>query len=101
MELCTQIMCLPTYIIDIHYDNKVFNEHTKTLHHQVGHCQEDVSESLLTSLFAVYVPNQEFQHIICQKWHEYDMKAGVITPDILMAKAMHKYNALNHGQQYV
>ena len=52
MELCTQIMQFPTYIIDVHYDIKVCNEHVKTLYCQVGQYQEDVNKSLLTSLFA-------------------------------------------------
>ena len=55
-------MHLPTYMVDITYDIKVFNEHTKELCHQTGQYQEDIAESLLTSLFTVYdlVPDQEY-----------------------------------------
>ena len=63
MDLHTQIMQLPTYIVNIHYGIKMFNEHAKTLHHQVSQYQEDMMESLLTSLFTAYnlVPDQEFK----------------------------------------
>ena len=69
MELCTQIMHLPTYMTDMHFNIKVFNEHAKDLCQQIGQYQEDVSETLLMLLFAAYdlIPDQEFQYIIHQK----------------------------------
>ena len=85
-----QIMHLPMYITNV--------QHDKTLCHEVGQYQEDVNKSLLTLLFSTYdlVPDQEFQTIIYQKWHEYDMDKIVAIP-ALMAEAIHKYNVLNCG----
>ena len=62
MDLHTQIMQLLTHILNVCYDIKVFNEHAKTLWASIGQYQENVNESLLTSIFvAYYVPDQEFQ----------------------------------------
>ena len=42
-------MHLPTYLSDMHFDIKVFNEHAKDLYQQkFGQYQEDVSETLFS-----------------------------------------------------
>ena len=43
------------------------------------------------------IADQEFQYIICQKQHEYDMNTVVVTPVVLLTEAPQKFNALNHG----
>ena len=48
MEPLTQIKCEPAYMTDIHFKIKVFNEHAKDLHRQIGQYQEEVSETVLT-----------------------------------------------------
>ena len=48
MELHTQITCESAYMTDIHFKIKVFSEHAKDLHRQIGQYQEEVSETVLT-----------------------------------------------------